>query len=101
FLLSNKKIKGMIIRAYGTGNIPYGFERFFKKARAKKLPVVVASQCLHGKTLMHLYDVGRKVLELGAIEGREQSLENLAVKLMWGLRHGPHRIEEIIKENSY
>lgn len=101
FLLNNKKIKGIIIRAYGTGNIPYGFERFFKKARAKKLPVVVASQCLHGKTLMHLYDVGRKVLELGAIEGREQSLENLAVKLMWGLKHEPDRIEEIIRETGY
>lgn len=98
FLLHNKKIKGIIIRAYGTGNIPYGFEGFFRKARAKKIPVVVTSQCLHGKTLMPLYEVGRKALALGAIEGQEQSLENLAVKLMWGLRHQPDRIEEIIKE---
>ncbi|MCX8159300.1 MAG: asparaginase [Candidatus Saccharicenans sp.] len=100
FLLNNKKIRGIIIRAYGTGNIPYGFERFFKKARAKGLPVLVASQCLHGKTLMHLYDVGRQVLKLGAIEGREQSLENLTVKLMWGLRHKPHQIKEIIRKNN-
>ncbi|MCR4396907.1 MAG: asparaginase [Candidatus Saccharicenans sp.] len=96
FLLHNEKIKGIIIRAYGTGNIPYGFENFFKKAKTRKLPVVVTSQCLHGKTLMPLYDVGRKALELGAIEGHEQSLENLAVKLMWALRHQPNRIAEII-----
>ncbi|MGB9764022.1 MAG: asparaginase [Candidatus Saccharicenans sp.] len=96
FLLHNEKIKGIIIRAYGTGNIPYGFENFFKKAKTRKLPVVVTSQCLHGKTLMPLYDVGRKALELGAIEGHEQSLENLAVKLMWALRHGPDQIEKII-----
>ncbi|MGB9835933.1 MAG: asparaginase [Candidatus Saccharicenans sp.] len=96
FLLHNEKIKGIILRAYGTGNIPYGFENFFKKAKTRKLPVVVTSQCLHGKTLMPLYDVGRKALELGAIEGHEQSLENLAVKLMWALRHQPDRIEEVI-----
>ncbi len=98
FLLSNKKIKGIIIRAYGTGNIPYGFERFFKKARAKKLPVVVASQCLHGKTLMPLYDLGRKALSLGVIEGHGQSLEILTAKLMWALRHAPDRIKKIIDE---
>ncbi len=98
FLLHNKKIKGIIIRAYGTGNIPYGFEGFFRKAKAKKLPVIVTSQCLHGKTLMRLYEVGRKALALGAIEGHEQSLENLTVKLMWGLRHQPDRIKEIINK---
>jgi len=101
FLLNNEKIKGIIIRAYGTGNIPYGFEDFFKRARQKKLPVVVTSQCLHGKTLMPLYDVGRKALELGAIEGHEQSLEILCAKLMWGLRHCPDRIEEFFQEEIY
>ncbi|MBC7360966.1 MAG: asparaginase [Candidatus Aminicenantes bacterium] len=101
FLLNNEEIKGIIIRAYGTGNIPYGFESFFKKARARNLPVIVTSQCLHGKTLMHLYDVGRKALELGAIEGHEQSLEILCAKLMWGLRHCPDRIEELINAENY
>lgn len=100
-LLENEKIKGIIIRAYGTGNIPYGFEVFFKKASLRKLPVIVTSQCLHGKTLMHLYEVGRKALELGAIEGHEQSLEILCAKLMWGLRHCPDRIEELINSEIY
>lgn len=98
FLLSNRKIKGIIIRAYGTGNIPSGFDKFFRKARAKKLPVVVASQCLHGKTLMPLYEVGRKALSLGVIEGGGQSLEMLTAKLMWALRHAPDRIKKIIDE---
>ncbi|MDD8019813.1 MAG: asparaginase [Acidobacteriota bacterium] len=96
FLLSNHKIKGIIIRAYGTGNIPYGFENFFRKARERKLPVIVTSQCLHGKTLMNLYEVGRKALQSGAIEGHEESLETLCIKLMWGLRHCPNQIESLI-----
>lgn len=96
FLLNKQKIKGMIIRAYGTGNIPYGFETFFRKAKERNLPVIVTSQCLHGQTLMHLYEVGRKALQSGAIEGHEQSLETLCVKLMWGLKHCPERIESLI-----
>lgn len=96
FLLNDRKIKGLIIRAYGTGNIPYGFENFFRKALERNLPVIVTSQCLHGRTLMHLYEVGRKALELGAIEGHEESLESLCIKLMWGLRHFPDQIDSLI-----
>ena len=99
FLLKNEKIRGIILRAYGTGNIPFGFEEFFRKARERGLPVVVTSQCLHGKTYMSLYEVGRRALDLGAIEGYDQSLETLVVKLMWALRHTPHlnEIKEIIQ----
>lgn len=101
FLLKNEKIKGIILRAYGTGNIPFGFEQFFQKARERGVPVVVTSQCLHGKTYMNLYEVGRRALELGAIEGYDQSLETLVVKLMWALRHSPQpdRVKEVIQTN--
>jgi L-asparaginase len=93
FLLDDRRIRGIIIQAYGTGNIPYDFEGFFKRARAKKVPVVVTSQCLYGVTAMKSYDVGQKALRLGVIEGHDQSLEMLSVKLMWALAH--HAYEEI------
>ncbi len=98
FLLDRENIKGIIIRAYGTGNIPYGFENFFKKARARNLPVIVTSQCLYGKTLMNMYEVGRRALTMGVIEGGAQSLEILCAKLMWALRNAPDEIDRIIKE---
>lgn len=100
FLLQNNRIKGIIIRGYGTGNIPYTFESFFKKAKEKGLPVVVTTQCLHGKTIMGVYDVGKRFVELGAIEGGEQSLETLCVKLMWALKNSPDRVKEIIHKES-
>lgn len=93
FLLQNKRIRGIIIQAYGTGNLPYDFDTFFKRAREEGVPVVVTSQCLHGVTRMKGYDVGDKALKLGAIEGYDQSLEMLAVKLMWALHH--YKYEEI------
>ncbi len=93
FLLQNERIKGLIIRAYGAGNLPYDFGAFLDQARRKRLPVVVTSQCLHGVTMMSGYDVGGSALERGAIEGYGQSLEMLAVKLMWAL--GNFRYEDI------
>ncbi len=92
FLLSNRRIRGIVIQAYGTGNIPYDFDGFFKMAREKKVPVVVKSQCLHGMTMMKSYDVGLRALKLGVIEGRDQSLEMLAVKLMWALKRYPYEL---------
>ncbi|MDI6699269.1 MAG: asparaginase [Candidatus Saccharicenans sp.] len=98
FLLNRGNIKGIIIRAYGTGNIPYGFENFFRKARSRNLPVIITSQCLYGKTLMNMYEVGRRALAMGVIEGGAQSLEILCAKLMWALRHAPGEIEKIVRE---
>jgi L-asparaginase len=101
FLLQNQRIKGIIIRAYGTGNLPYDFDLFFRRARMRRIPVVVTSQCLHGMTMMKGYDVGEKALKLGAIEGFDQSLEILAVKLMWSLKHFCYPdIGKVIQTNS-
>ncbi len=101
FLLQNKRIRGIIIQAYGTGNLPYDFDRFFKEAKRRMIPVVVTSQCLHGMTMMKGYDVGNKALELGAIEGYDQSTEMLAVKLMWALKHHPYEEVKTVMHNNY
>lgn len=100
FLLKNDRIKGIIVKGFGTGNIPYNFDIFFEIAKEKKIPVVVTSQCLHGITKMRAYDVGKRALELGAIEGFDQSLEVLVVKLMWALIRYPYeKIKEVIQFN--
>ncbi len=100
FLLNNDRIKGIIIEAFGTGNIPDNFDSFFIKANEKRVPVIVTSQCLHGMTMMKSYAVGQKALELGVIEGYDQSIETLAVKLMWGLEHFKYEeIRGIINKN--
>ncbi len=99
-LLDNRKIKGIILRAYGTGNIPYRFDNFIKKAKENRIPVIVSSQCLHGMTMMETYDVGKRFIASGAIEGYDQSLEILTVKLMWGLKHYDYNnIRNIIEKN--
>lgn len=100
FLLNDSRIRGIVLQAYGTGNIPYDFDAFFRLARKNKVPVVVTSQCLHGMTQMKSYDVGRRALKLGVIEGFDQSLEMLSVKLMWALKRYPcDKIREVMTTN--
>ena len=100
FLLDNNRIKGIVIKAFGTGNIPRNFDSFFRKARDKKIPIVVTSQCLHGVTRMHTYAVGQSALKNGAIEGHDQSLEMLVAKLMWALKRYPYeQIKDVINTN--
>ncbi|HNU69739.1 MAG TPA: asparaginase [Myxococcota bacterium] len=101
FLLQNKRTRGIIILAYGTGNLPYDFDIFFKRAREERIPVVVTSQCLHGITRMKGYDVGLRALKLGAIEGHDQSLEMLAVKLMWALKHYQYKDIATVMQTNF
>ena len=86
FLLENNKIKGAIINGYGPGNIPGNFLPVFKLARKKKIPIIISTQCLLGKTELGAYEVSKEIQKLG-IEGFELSQELLAVKLMWGLKN--------------
>jgi L-asparaginase len=76
-------VKGIVLRAFGAGNIPSSLKEGFEKARSKQIPVVVATQCRDGETKMSLYDAGQKALDKGAIEAFDMSLEVCVVKLMW------------------
>jgi L-asparaginase len=80
-------IKGLVVKGYGPGNIGYQYLGVLEGARDRGIPVVVHTQCMEGATAMHLYDVGRRALEMGAIEAFDMSLEAAVTKLMWVLRH--------------
>ncbi len=92
-LLDADRLRGLIIRGFGPGNIPHGYYHVFQKAQRKRIPIVVLSQCLNGITSMSEYDVGLKALQYGVIEGFDLSLEAASTKLMWAIKHFP--FEEI------
>jgi len=99
-LLESDRIKGLVVLGYGPGNIPYEYYDVFTKARSKKIPVVVSSQCLNGATTMGYYDVGKQALKLGVIESYDMSLETIATKLMWATRHFAYeKIPQIMHKN--
>jgi len=77
---------GLVLRAYGTGNIAGRYLEVVRRAGELGVPVVVTSQCLEGATRMHRYDVGKRALDIGAIEAHDMSMEAIITKLMWVLR---------------
>jgi L-asparaginase len=77
---------GLVLRAYGTGNIAHKYLEVVEKARDLAVPVVVTSQCLEGATRMERYEVGKLALDAGAIQAFDMSMEAIITKLMWVLR---------------
>lgn len=96
----NTGIKGLVLRGYGSGNISYAYLDVLEELKKRKIPVVVNTQCLEGATLMHLYDVGKKALEMGVIQAHDMSLECTVTKLMWAIKHAPYEtVKEIMNTN--
>ncbi|MFA7653604.1 MAG: asparaginase [Candidatus Magasanikbacteria bacterium] len=82
----NNGVRGLVIRAYGSGDIPYDLLPSLEYARNKKVPVVVTTQCPGGATIMGLNDVGLKALHTGVIQAFDMSMETMSTKLMWLLK---------------
>lgn len=86
FLLEKEKYGGIILRGYGTANLPVDFKAFFEAAEKKKFPVVVNTQCLNGKTVIGDYESGSWFMKYSVcIDGRDQNIETLVVKLQHAL----------------
>lgn len=94
-------VKGFVLRGFGTGNIPSNLLPFFEKAQQYQVPVVVSTQCIEGRTLIDLYDMGKRTLELGSIETHDMNIEATTTKLMWALgQNTPYdKIKSIMESN--
>lgn len=93
--------KGIILVAYGPGNIPSGLLTFLKKARESYKPVIIISQCKKGTTKMKLYEVGYQALKYGAIPGNDMIIESAVTKLMWllGQNYNINKIRQAFNKN--
>ncbi len=91
--------RGLVLRAYGTGNIAHRYLEVVEKARDIGVPVVVTSQCLEGATRMERYEVGTKALDIGAIQAYDMSMESIITKLMWILHRtgDPGEVRELMR----
>jgi L-asparaginase len=70
--LPDPSIRGLVIQAFGAGNLPMerpDLRALLAHCRARRLPVVITSQCLSGAVDLSLYELGRLALDEGCIPG--------------------------------
>jgi len=81
-------VKGIILRAFGSGDVPHNLLPALEYARKKKVPVVVTTQCPSGATLMGINEPGLRAVKAGVIQAFDMSMEAMSTKLMWLLHQG-------------
>lgn len=82
--LADRGVRGLIIEAFGRGNVPPTAAPGIRRAIAKGIPVIITTRTHTGRVLgVYGYDGGAKTLkEAGAILGGETSAVKARLKLM-------------------
>jgi glutamyl-tRNA(Gln) amidotransferase subunit D len=76
---------GCVVAGSGLGHVSHKLIPVLAEAVREGKPVVLASQCLHGRVNLNVYDTGRDLISAGCIPAEDMLPETAWVKLMWAL----------------
>ncbi|MGI6590441.1 MAG: asparaginase [Eggerthellaceae bacterium] len=82
---------GVVLRAYGMGNVPAGepeLDRLLTACREEGVPVVVTSQCLQASVALGRYRAGAGLARAGAVGAGDMTFEAAYAKLVFLLSQG-------------
>lgn len=89
---------GLVIECFGTSGIPAygGFDTAIKEWAEAGRIIVATTQVPHEGSDMSVYQVGKKLIDLGILEAFDMTPEAALAKLMWalGLEQGREGIEK-------
>ncbi|RKH46536.1 asparaginase [Corallococcus llansteffanensis] len=96
-------VKGLVLEAYGAGNVPIApelgrsLQPLFVQARERGIPVLVVSQAYRNGVDLTLYESGAMALAQGAVGGADMTPSAALVKLMQGLAEHPRGGEPLAR----
>lgn len=85
-------VRGLVLEAYGTGNIPHlekSLVPVIEDAVARDVPVAVVSQCTRGAVELSRYEGGARAAQAGAFGAGHMTTHATLVKLMIALGRAP------------
>ncbi|MEO0086089.1 MAG: asparaginase [candidate division WOR-3 bacterium] len=83
-LLSEPRLRGVVLMAYGTGTVPDD-ERVLGPIRAaveRGVVAVAVTQCAGGRVELGRYEASQRLLDVGVLSGHDMTPEAALVKLM-------------------
>ncbi|MGE0432132.1 MAG: asparaginase [Planctomycetota bacterium] len=86
--LKSAGARGLVLLAFGAGNVPVLAGGLADEIRALDMPCVALTQCFEGPVDLQLYSGGRRLAESGVIDGGDMTPEAALTKLMTGLGEG-------------
>lgn len=95
--------KGVIIQGYGLGGIPDNITDYIHNLISNGICVVVTTQCLYEGINLNVYEIGHNLARENVINGKDMTIENLTMKLMWSLAHFNNidNIKDFIEKELY
>jgi glutamyl-tRNA(Gln) amidotransferase subunit D len=93
--------KGVVIAGTGLGHVSESMIEVIARATERGYPVVMTTQCVYGRTGLHVYSTGRRLTQAGVIDGGDMLSETAVVKLMWAIAHAerPHDVRAIMQRD--